>query len=81
MFKAAVENMSMGGLFARSYKPVSVAEGDIFEITVPLPAGPGNDRVVINGMAIRVAENGIAFRFLETDQETLRALFSFISLR
>ncbi len=77
-FTGILENISMGGLFARSGTPVAVKAGDIFKITVPLPVGSRNDRIVVNGMVIRIEDNGIAFRFLETDQETLRALFTFI---
>ncbi len=78
IFSCMLENISMGGLFARSCNPEPVPAGDIFEITVPLPVGSRNDRIVVTGMAIRVNENGIAFRFIDTDLETLRALFSLI---
>jgi len=77
-FKGTLENISMGGLFVTPSKQMPVAVGDIFELGVPLPAGSRNARIAVNGMAIRINENGIAFRFLETDPETLRVLFSFI---
>jgi c-di-GMP-binding flagellar brake protein YcgR len=80
-FKAELENISMGGLFARPGTPVAVKAGDIFEITVLLPVEAKNDSIIVNGMAIRITDNSIAFRFLDTDQDTLRALFSFIYLR
>ncbi len=78
IFSGMLENISMGGLFAGSVNPEAASAGDIFEISVPLPAGSGNDRIVVTGMAIRVNESGIAFRFIDTGPETLRALFSFI---
>jgi hypothetical protein len=81
IFTGMLENISMGGLFARPCKPVTVTAGDIFEITVPLSVESKNDSIIVNGMAIRITDTGIAFRFLDTDQDTLRALFSFVYLR
>ena len=80
-FTGILENISMGGLYARSGTPVTVKAGDIFEITVLLPVGSTNDSIVVSGMVIRIEDNGIPFRFLDTDQDTLRALFSFTYLR
>ena len=77
-FTSKLDNISMGGLFVTPSKQMPVAVGDIFELSVPLPVGSRNASIAVNGMAIRINENGIAFRFLETDPDTLRVLFSFI---
>jgi len=78
VFHGILDNISMGGLFARVSEPMPVAAGDTAEIMIPLPGGSRNDSIVVNAMATRTNENGIAFRFLDIDPDALRALFSLI---
>jgi c-di-GMP-binding flagellar brake protein YcgR len=71
-------NISLGGLFLLSEGQVPVGIGDVYKLTVNLPEENEDAGFVVNGMAIRIQENGIAFRFIETDSDVLRRLFSFI---
>jgi len=76
IFTALLENVSMGGLFLRTNKPIEV--GELIEITIPLPsASPDGQRkkIVVDAVAIRVEEHGVAFRFHEIDEDATNALF------
>lgn len=78
IFTAILENISTGGLFLRTNKPIEV--GEIIEITIPLPSAlPDNpqNKIVIDAVAVRVEEQGVAFRFLEMNDNTYKALLLF----
>jgi len=68
-------NISMGGLFANTDSGISIKEHDTAVITIPLPEGAQKAGIVVTGMVTRINEKGVAFRFLETDLDTLRSLF------
>jgi Tfp pilus assembly protein PilZ len=75
IFTAMLENISMGGLFLRTNKPIQV--GEMIEITIPLPSpvpdGP-KKKIVVDAVAVRVEEHGIAFRFHEVNDDIYNAL-------
>ncbi len=75
IFTALLENISMGGLFLRTNKPIAV--GEIIEITIPLPL-PSSEgqktKIVVDAVAVRVEEHGVAFKFLEMNDNTYNAL-------
>jgi hypothetical protein len=74
-----VENISMGGLYANIGRRPSIKEHDIVDLSIPLPVGARTNCFIITGMATRVNDSGVAFKFLETDMETLRSLFYLVS--
>ena len=75
IFNGRLENISMGGLYTRIEALESIKEKDIALITIPLPVKAKKECIVVTGEVTRTTENGIACRFLETDADTLRALF------
>ena len=75
IFDGMLENISMGGLYAYTDSLASIKNNDIAFITIPFPLDSDKDYIVVNGMVTRITEKGVAFRFLETDMDTLRKLF------
>jgi hypothetical protein len=72
IFTALLENISMGGLFLRTNKPIEL--GEIIEITIPLPSTAPEGKIVIDAVAVRVEEHGVAFKFIEMNDNTYNAL-------
>ena len=75
IFNGMLENISMGGLYAYTDRLTSIKVNDIAVITIPLPVGLDKDYITVNGIVTGINEKGVAFRFLETDMDTLRKLF------
>lgn len=71
-------NVSLGGAYLLSQERATVGIGDVFILSIGLTVGGRDAFIVVNGMVNRIEENGMAFRFLETDPETLRLLFEYI---
>jgi len=65
IYNGVLDNISMGGLFARTRKRMSMVAGDTTEIIIQFPVGTRKDSIVINGMVTRVNRNGVAFKFLD----------------
>ncbi len=76
-FTAVLENISMGGLFLRTNKPIEV--GERIEITIPLPEHQGRNEITVHVTAIRVMPNGVAFTFNNIDDDTYSALLHLTS--
>src|SRR5574340_875852 len=79
IFSALLVDISMGGLFLRTNKQIAV--GEIIEITIPLlsPSSDGQKtKIVVDAVAVRVEEHGVAFKFLEMNDNTYNA-FLFLS--
>jgi len=75
IFRGVMENISMGGLYANTGRRIAINGNDRAEITIPLPAGMRRESLTVPGMVTRINEQGVAFKYLETDVETLRILF------
>jgi Tfp pilus assembly protein PilZ len=76
-FSAVLTNISMGGLFLKTNKCIEL--GDKVEICIPLPDNQGKHEIVVNVIAVRIMDNGIAFKFQNLDEETYSALFHLTS--
>ena len=75
IFTALLENVSMGGMFIRTNKPIEV--GELIEITIPLPSPlpyAPNSKIVVDAVAVRVEEYGVAFKFHEVNDDIYNAL-------
>ena len=70
------ENISIGGLFVRMDKGIEM--GTESEITVPLPSSAIHKVIVLNGVAVRIQNNGVAFKFRDVGHDTFCTLASFI---
>jgi PilZ domain len=79
IIQGKIENISMGGLFATIGRRASIKEREIVDLSIPLPVGSRKNCFIVSGEATRVDDTGVAFRFLETDQETLRTLFYLVA--
>jgi PilZ domain len=75
-----MENISMGGLYATIDRRSAIKEREVVDISIPLPVGARKNSFIVTGLATRVNDTGVAFRFLETDMETLRTLYHLVSL-
>ncbi|MFZ4859445.1 MAG: PilZ domain-containing protein [Desulfuromonadaceae bacterium] len=73
-----VANISLGGLFVKSKDQLPAKTGDIYKIKFVLPFSSEDISLSVNGMAVRISPEGVAFRFIETDPKILRVLFDFI---
>jgi Tfp pilus assembly protein PilZ len=71
-FTALMENISAGGLFLRTNKNVEV--GEMIEISIALPSSPDKKNVNLDIVAVRVMDNGIAFKFQVIDDNAQCAL-------
>ena len=76
-FTAILSNISMGGVFLRTNKRIEI--GEMTEITIPLPDNSKNSKIEVNGIAVRVMDNGVAFKFQNLDDDTYRSLFHLTS--
>lgn len=70
------ENISMGGLFIRTGYGIKV--GEKTQITVPLPKAARKDFITVDGIAVRVEDGGVAFKFHNVELDTFCELLSFI---
>lgn len=75
-FSGALENISLSGLYVRT--DGDVALGDTTEITIPLPTFSQPKSLHIRGIAVRVEEDGVAFRFGNIDHATFAHLKSIL---
>ena len=73
-FTGILENMSMGGFFLRTQNRVEVGEN--VEVDIPIN---NNVNIVTNVTAIRIENDGIAFRFENADHYNFWTLHSFIN--
>lgn len=71
-FTAFMENISAGGLFLRTNKNVEI--GEMIEITLPLPNSPDKKNITVDVVAVRVMDDGIAFKFQVIDDNAQCAL-------
>ena len=71
-FAAILENISMGGLFLRTTWPVEI--GERVEISIPMPWNYADRDLTVNAVAVRIMNEGIAFRFDNIDDDTCSAL-------
>ena len=78
IYNAMIDNISMGGMLAHTGRKIAAKEDDIAVISIPLSLHAASDPILLTGMVTRVEDKGIAFRFIETDVDTLRKLFSLI---
>lgn len=72
-FTAILENISAGGIFLRTNRCIEI--GETIEITIPLPDSPDNSSIVVRVVAVRITDNGVAFKFEDVDDNTRNALF------
>ena len=73
-FTGILENISMGGFFLRTNMHIDVGEN--VEIDIPFT---NNVNIVTNVTAIRIENNGIAFKFENIDHYNFWSLHSFIN--
>ena len=73
-FTGVLENISMGGFFLRINKQMEVGEN--VEVDIPFT---NNVNIVTNVTAIRIENNGIAFKFENIDHYNFWSLHSFIN--
>jgi Tfp pilus assembly protein PilZ len=71
-FTALMENISAGGLFLRTNKNIEI--GEMIEISIPLPNSPDKKNIKVDIVAVRVMDNGIAFKFQVIDDNAQCAL-------
>jgi Tfp pilus assembly protein PilZ len=71
-FTAVLENISTGGLFLRTNKNIEL--GDMIEISIPVPNSPDNRILTVHVVAVRVMDNGVAFRFKDLDEDAQSVL-------
>ena len=69
-FRAVLENISACGLFLRTNKQIVI--GEMIELTIPLTYSPKNIRVDV--VAVRVVDDGVAFKFQVIDDNAQSAL-------
>ncbi len=70
------ENICLGGVFVRTSNCLKV--GDRAEINLPIPFIARNNGISVNGIAIRIEEDGVAFKFQNVGHETFCDLLTFI---
>jgi hypothetical protein len=76
-----IDNISMSGVFVRAKADLEV--GDRSEISVQLPNVSSRSTVIVDGIVVRVEEEGVAYRFQNIHFETfglLRAILQNKSL-
>jgi Tfp pilus assembly protein PilZ len=77
LYTAILENISAGGLFIRTNKPVEI--GEMLEITIPLPDNPEKNKITVNVIAVRIMNNGVAFKFQNLDDNAQSVLLHLTS--
>ncbi len=70
------ENICLGGIFVKTSNCLRV--GDKAEINLPIPLSSRNNGISVNGIVIRIEEDGIAFKFQNVGHETFCDLLTFI---
>jgi hypothetical protein len=73
-FRGVLENISMGGFFLRTNKRIEVGEN----VAVDIPF-TSSVNIVTNVTAIRIENDGIAFKFEKIDHYNFWTLHSFIN--
>jgi PilZ domain-containing protein len=73
-FTGVLENISMGGFFLRTNKRIEVGEN--VEVDIPFTS---TVNIVTNVIAIRIEDDGIAFKFENIDHYNFWTLHSFIN--
>jgi len=76
--KAFLANISLGGVFVKPIGQVPVAIGTLYTLTFELPFSSSTNSIAVNAIALRSSVDGIAFRFIETDPQTLRLVFNYV---
>jgi hypothetical protein len=76
LFPAAVENISLGGVFLRTNKDIPA--GEQIEINIPLRNEFTTSKFSAKLTAIRAEQKGIAFKFTDLDPKNFWTLQSFI---
>ena len=76
-FTAILANISMGGLFLRTNKPIQI--GETIEVTIPLPGHHEKKELVVMVTAARIVDGGIAFQFTGMDDAMYSALLHLTS--
>jgi Tfp pilus assembly protein PilZ len=76
VFMGKLENISLGGLFIRTKKSISV--GDEIEINLPLRSEAKMINLAATLTAIRSEREGAAFTFRDLDHQNFWSLQSFI---
>ncbi len=72
------ENISIGGVYAKLHGPLVI--GEKTEVTISMASAGMAGNVVVNGIAVRIEEGGVALRFCNVDHQTFYALLSYIYL-
>ena len=75
-FSGVLENISLGGVFIRTDKSLSL--GDQMEINIPIHNGFGKSIFYAKVSAIRREQHGLAFKFIDLDPKNFWTLQSFI---
>ncbi len=70
------ENICLGGIFVKTSNCLKV--GDRAEINLSIPISARNNGINVTGIAIRIEEGGIAFKFQNVGHETFCDLLTFI---
>jgi len=73
-FTGVLENISMGGFFLRTNKHIEVGEN--VEVDIPFTSSVN---IVTNVIAVRIEDDGIAFKFENIDHYNFWTLHSFIN--
>jgi hypothetical protein len=76
VFMGKLENISLGGLFIRTNKRISI--GDEIEINLPLRSEARMINLAATLIAIRSDREGAAFTFRDLDHQNFWSLQSFI---
>lgn len=76
-FSAILENISMGGLFLRTDRPIEI--GEHVEVSIPMPWNYSDRDLTVNVTAVRIMNEGIACRFDAIDDDTCSALLHLTS--
>ena len=72
-FTGVLENISMGGFFLRTNRQIEVGEN--VGVNIPFT---NNVNIVTNVTAIRIANNGIAFKFEQMEHYNYWTLHSYL---
>jgi Tfp pilus assembly protein PilZ len=77
VFSGILENISLGGMFIRTDKCLSI--GDQIEIDFPIKNGIADTKLSAKLTAVRKENHGIAFKFKDLDPKNFWTLQSFIN--
>ncbi len=76
IISCSTENICLGGVFLKTDNRLKV--GDKAEISLPISISASGNDINVNGIAIRIEEDGIAFKFQNVGQDTFCDLITFI---